>query len=774
MEVNLMKKTIAFILMVMIILVSTASFAEFNDVPQNASYKEALDRLQSLGIIQGNDKNMFNPDDFVTREQFAKMIVVAAGLEDTAATLKGSTVFPDISSNRWSTGYINTAVDKGYITGAPDGKFHPEDYITFAQACTIFVKALGYTDQDVTGLWPRNYIEKAGSLGLTDGISLGNNDPVSRWAAVIMIDRLLSASMKSDPDKTLLSTSGTYTQCIILGDPRTSSALTGKQIMTDKGVYYNNSGINLELGNTYNLVIKNDTITKVSGKIKSVLNIAVDNAVDTSITYIDGNEETKNISLPQKTVYYYHGEVQKYESIKDIFQKNSSIVLAYNNSKTGYVYAVIFDPVYSKPEIAINFVPSSKKLGEISFRDNPQIIRDGVLIDISAIEEREVVYEVSDIWNKNRFIYVIDERVGGKITGFLPNKISPKSLQIDGVEYHLSRDMELSKINTSISSFDIDDNIIAYLGYDGKIVDIEYPGSESNSDYAFVINTGSITQKDSNGKKSTTYTVKLLLTDGTVAILNTKSNAYAYKGRLVKYTKEDNNTVSLNYVLYNSPGSVNIDKEERTLGSSYVADNVKIFNVVSDDSDKDTQVNLLDWKDMPGDIIPKNKIFYTNKVGAFEDINIILTNDILEEKYKYGIIKSGKTFQGSNGSYSYAYTLLVDGKEYTYSDHIKDGYTGNVVKVKMDADGVESVIAKIYADYSSEYVQAFDTRRIKIKDQVYKFKNNLSVYCEDTDGNVTVGSIGDIKTNYLYSSVYLYMDKSPDYGGKVEVIVLSE
>ena len=152
-----MKKYILPFILAAIILCFTASaYASFQDVPQGASYSDALSRVTALGIMGGVGDNLFQPDSVLTREQFAKSIVVAAGLNDTAGTLKGSTIFADIDPSRWSNGFINAALNNGFITGMPDGTFHPTDSITFAQACTVLVKALGYTDQDVPGMWPKN------------------------------------------------------------------------------------------------------------------------------------------------------------------------------------------------------------------------------------------------------------------------------------------------------------------------------------------------------------------------------------------------------------------------------------------------------------------------------------------------------------------------------------------------------------------------------------------------------------------------------------------
>jgi hypothetical protein len=277
--------------MIMAFILATNSFAQFSDVPENASYDEALNRLSVLGIMGGNDKGQFMPDEMLTREQFAKVIVVASGLEDDAKALKGTTVFADISYNAWSSGYINMALSKGFITGMPDGKFHPNEKVTFAQACTVLVKALGYNDTDLKGYWPNNYIEKARSLGLFEGINLGKNDGLPRWAAAVMLHNLLSTNVKknnAEAEKTFAEASGLYTCAIVLADSRTSDKLLKNQILTDKGIYYIQDDIkNLELGNEYEFYIEDEKIHRVYNKLKTVVSYTVESTLENKIAYID-------------------------------------------------------------------------------------------------------------------------------------------------------------------------------------------------------------------------------------------------------------------------------------------------------------------------------------------------------------------------------------------------------------------------------------------------------------------------------------------------------
>lgn len=774
-----MKKFLAMFLIFATLLASTAVQAGFSDIPEDAVYLDAANRLNALNIMMGSGSNIFDPKAPVTKEQFAVIIVRAAGLKDTAETMKGSTVYSDVNPSSETSGYISVAVSKGYMAGSFDGKFHPEDNITFAQVCTAVTKALGYADQDVQGQWPKSYMEKASKLGLTDGINLNSNDPVARWELAIIVDRLLDTNMKkaspSEADRSFADAAGLYAECIILANSLTSNKLADNQVLTNKGIYYiKDRGLKLELGNTYRLDIDNDTIKAAYGMQRTLEYISVDSTVGTKVSYKGDNNEVLYKTLPDKTEYYYQGVKQNYDNLKNIIQTRSSIVFALNKNKSGYDYAVIFDPVYSKPEVARNFQPSAKQLGSISIPMNPVVIREGVLSDVLHIREKDVVYKISDIWNKYTHILVINNRVGGRITEILPDKVNPKTLKVDGKEYGFGSDIDLNRLSVRLGALNEKDNIVLLLGYDGKIVDLEYPGSEDNSSYALVLNSfDKIASNANDGTLSHTYSVKMLTGEGITATYYVQGNAAEYKGKLVKYKKVDNRTVALEHVYYNFPKELSVNKLDGSINEDYVADNAKIFNVISDNEGEDIQANVLEFKDLPHGALPNGKVYFMEKTGSFNDVSVMLTNDILGQGYTPAIVKSAG-MQNNGNSYSYFYTLLVEGKEYTFNEIIANASTGSVVDVKLSQEGIRSAKEARRAGVENNSVEDYDARRIKINGKVYWLKNNISVYFTDYQGNITAKSLANVNINEFYGSVSLYFDKPLEQGGKVDVIVIKQ
>jgi len=774
-----MKKITAMFLMIIMLVSSTVTFADFSDVSKDAPYYDAANRLKALNIMVGTGEGIFDTQSMVTREQFATIIVKAAGLKDTAEAMKGTSAYSDVDPWGYASGYINMAISKGFLTGAIDGNFHPYDNITYAQVCTAIVRALGYTDKDVQGLWPKNYVEKASNLELTDKISFTYNDEVPRWAMAKIIDKLLDTNIKkasaSEPDKTFADAAELFTECIILDNSVTSDKLSENQVLTDKGIFYiKDKDLKLELGNTYRLDIQdNDTINAAYGMQKTLEGISVDGSVGNKVSYRNESNETVYKTLPDKTVYYHNGAKIEYDKIKDILQTRSSIVFAFNKSKSGYDYAVIYDPIYSDPEVARNFQPSSRQLGSISIPSDSIIIRDGKVADLMNIREKDVVYNVTDVWDKYRHILVVSDKVGGKVNDVFPDRVTPKYVQVDGKDYYFSNDIDINKLSVKPGTLEEDDNLVMLLGHDGKVVDLEYPGNEDNSNYAVVINTSMKVSGTSSGNVKFEYSAKLLTADGITATYFCTDDPTQLKGCMVKYRWVDSKNVALEFLPYNYPKGVSVNKPDRGINDSYAADNIRIFNVVSNEEGADAEVRLLDYQDLPQGTLADSKVFYLANAGPFDDVNIILTNDLLGEEYRTAVIESATV--GNNGkSYFHSYKLLIEGKEYTYGEAIANGEVGAVVKVKMAQGQIISTDNIKQPDFKYSSVEAFDSRRIKLNGRTFWLNKNISVYFWDYDKNIKVKSLADIDIGDLYGSVTLYLNKPADEGGKVDVILVRQ
>ena len=101
--------------------------------------KDSISTAQAYGIINGYSEWSFGPDDNITREQMAVMIVKAAQLKPAEST-KNFSDKAQISS--WAKAAIDTAVANGIMSGYPDNTFKPLATATRAEAATIFANIM--------------------------------------------------------------------------------------------------------------------------------------------------------------------------------------------------------------------------------------------------------------------------------------------------------------------------------------------------------------------------------------------------------------------------------------------------------------------------------------------------------------------------------------------------------------------------------------------------------------------------------------------------------
>ena len=168
----------------------------FSDVTDLDTAAE-IETLQLLGVLDGYQDGSFRPSGTLTRAQFCKMAVYAMGCGRELGKYSTVTVFPDVKPSHWASSYINLASKgKAIILGFADGYFRPDSTVTYAQAVTILMRQLGYTDADVGGLWPAGYLAEAASIGLTRNLGLAASATLTRGDAAKLFANLLRCDTK--------------------------------------------------------------------------------------------------------------------------------------------------------------------------------------------------------------------------------------------------------------------------------------------------------------------------------------------------------------------------------------------------------------------------------------------------------------------------------------------------------------------------------------------------------------------------------------------------
>ena len=167
-----MKKVLSIVLSLVLVIcmMPVMAFA----ATSNAAYSDitgekcegAVNVLSALGVVDGYEDGSYKPEKVVTRAEMAKLIVTALGVADYATATKSS--YSDMANAQWAIPVVEYATNLGIIEGVGGGRFSPGNPVTYEQAVTMIVRALGYTTDcnEMNGTWPAVYVQKATALGI--------------------------------------------------------------------------------------------------------------------------------------------------------------------------------------------------------------------------------------------------------------------------------------------------------------------------------------------------------------------------------------------------------------------------------------------------------------------------------------------------------------------------------------------------------------------------------------------------------------------------------
>lgn len=108
---------------------------EYSDVSGDQWFNNAISTLANAGILTGYPDGTFRPNANITR---AELAVIAAKFDDLTS---GTSKLTDIEGH-WAEDYINSAYNKGWVSGYPDGSYMPDNAITRAEVVTLVNRVL--------------------------------------------------------------------------------------------------------------------------------------------------------------------------------------------------------------------------------------------------------------------------------------------------------------------------------------------------------------------------------------------------------------------------------------------------------------------------------------------------------------------------------------------------------------------------------------------------------------------------------------------------------
>ena len=314
------------------------------------SESTAIEAIQALGIITGDESGNLNLTDSVTRAEFVTMMTAASSYKDSIGTGAGVSLFRDVKSDHWASQYIRLAVEQEWMVGFVDGTFRPDNPISLEEGCTALLKLLGYQSSDLVGAYPSAQLTKASSVGLLDDLDVSQGDTLTRQDCVMLFYNLLVSENSSG---TVYGTTLGYT--ITNGEVDYSSLVAADT----KGPYVAESGsLSLPFSTDGATIYRNGTLSSLA-------------------------------SVQQYDVYYYNANLRTVWIYSD---KVSGTLTALSPSSAAPTSVTVAGGTYELGTSTAVYKCSSQ--GEFSTGDLVTLLlgMNGEVVDVVSLEDAETTY----------------------------------------------------------------------------------------------------------------------------------------------------------------------------------------------------------------------------------------------------------------------------------------------------------------------------------------------------------------------------------------------
>ena len=165
----------------------------FSDVPYDSWFYEDVMALTDSGVIGGYPDGTYRPSKNVTTGEALKMILLASGYPE-----------PEQVSSHWARGYLNFAIDQGFLTRYEDIS-DLDVPMTRGLVAKLAANALGLTAGGVAGTFTdtdSSYVEALHAAGIVDGYPDGTFRPgasVTRAEIAAIVHRIYNSREPAEP-----------------------------------------------------------------------------------------------------------------------------------------------------------------------------------------------------------------------------------------------------------------------------------------------------------------------------------------------------------------------------------------------------------------------------------------------------------------------------------------------------------------------------------------------------------------------------------------------
>lgn len=779
-----MNKRIISLCLALLLMLASAS-AAFSDIA-DSKLSQTASVLDALGIMQGVGGSRFDPGSALTRAQFCKLAVTAMGFTDVSAY--GSyTIFPDVKNGHWAAQYINAAVrhpdlkKQSIIRGYADGTFGPDKTVSFGEACTMLLRMLGYTEEDIGPFWPADYIARAQLVGITEGVSITNPlGGINRGDAATMLLNTLGASMKGS-ESTLIdkTASSTVKNCILLATSETDATLAANEAL-----FFENGAVAASPRKTAGTLDKSligvhGTVVIGKGSEKVVIGV-VPNTYKTetftvrSVAADRVSTDAQTLRPDADTSLYVAREraAGKYTEMWSSVQSGDTLTCYYDAYGALQLLAVLPTVSMVSDSTFVYGVATS-----VSIPQEYKIVKNGAQVDRSKLQK----YDVVTLDAANKQALVSDARISGQYTAGGPTASYPQTVTLYGQSYTipsnaaaLFRDIRLKDYITLL--FDTSGNVAAV-----------YPRNMVSADMQGIVTGIKDTQATIATTNGLTIKVEIDTSDQNGTSGSTKSNDLV--GHMVSIAQSAGGKAYLAAKPLTSRVNGSWSIADGKLGTSTVSPRVRVYEEVLFGA----PLNAISVSDITMATVSSDQIRYTVTDSAGTVTDIVL-GDVTGDSWVYGIgfdssknvnteNPIGKDEQGEDtyGTYTKHEVSL---QHWDGSKTITNAY--RVLSLTDRLNSTPIGVPKGYISSDDEAViSSLSTLSLTLVDTVdraafdgvsgvrtakgyYPLADGIGVYATAQKEFISLQSA---KNNY--TTFRVYANKTAENGGKIRVIVAS-
>ena len=720
-----MKKFLSLVLalvMTMSLVTVSAGAKDFTDSTK-ITYKEAVDVMSAVKVIDGYADGSFNPSATLTRGAAAKIICnLILGPTTASALVADAAPYKDVPVNHTFAGYIAYCQKEGIISGYADGTFKPANSLTGYAFMKMLLGALGYKaeQEGYTGPnWSINVAKRAINVGLNDDLigSFNGVKAVTREEACLYAFNTLKATMV-EYDKNSTVTVGNIT-IKDTSDAKEVTCTEGKgndgNIKKDGKVQFAEKYFeNLKGVDDTDEFQRPATTWKVKTEKVGTYVKAADVEYSKKVEYGDVYADLGLSDSAKITEYYIDGKeatpatakVAKKDDDNEFGQKgvltqvwlnddNNTVIVTEINTYVGKVSSVTKASGKDDRYITVSAYSTNKPAGLDTKFETEEFAKDDLITYTAAYDKADGTYEIQEV-------KALTEKATGKLTEWNGKTYansedkgkSENNFTVAGTKYEYSNKVVVvdeDDHTSNIWEFDVNKSEVnVYVDQYGYAIYVS--GVEGTKNYAAVIGVG-----NTNAYGSSKNGVTLLLPDGTTKEVRssmksgtlTGSNTVNEKiGDIVTYTVKDDGTYELTvqdkWEIQNTTGKntqfVNGKSAFTLNGDTYYATSDTVFFVVTGTDgklDEDDYEVYTGYANMPG-FLYDNTDASKQQVGGFA---VVADNDYNKQaEYVYIYAKSlegisdvdtyfvkkkdADIITNSDGSY-YVLPAIVDGEATT-------------------------------------------------------------------------------------------------------------